>query len=52
MKPMLLLTAPDVPSSEIKKLKKRIKKALKNKADFILVNYEVFVTEIKVSSHK
>ena len=44
MKAVLLVCAPDVPPSEIKILRKKLRKVLDGKAKCIVVNYDVGVT--------
>ena len=46
MKKTLLICASEVPPSEIKVLRKELRKALGKKAKFVVVNYNVNVTTL------
>jgi predicted RNA methylase len=46
MKAVLVVCAPDVPPSEIKILRKNLRKVLKGKVRFIVVNYDVNIARI------
>jgi hypothetical protein len=46
MRIALLVCAPDVPESEMKALRKQLRKALGKKAKFAAVNYNVNVTTL------